>query len=264
MTTEAPIQEAATQNDHERRFGGLNRLYGSGTQIMLRDTRVAVVGVGGVGSWAVEALTRSGIGNITLIDFDQVAVSNINRQIHALDSTLGKAKVDALRERIRDINQHCTVTAIEEFLTEENVHHMVPHGMFDVVIDACDNARAKAALIAHTQTNGTKVIVCGAAGGKSNPLNLRMSDLGHTIHDVLLSRVRKLLRKKFQIPVEKKGKFGVTCIYSAEPSRRSTSCTAHDLNCAGYGSVVTVTASMGFAAASACLDHIVTSRKLTA
>jgi tRNA A37 threonylcarbamoyladenosine dehydratase len=255
------VVRKSMDEDHGRRFGGLDRLYGDDARITLHNARVAVVGVGGVGSWAVEALARSGVGNITLIDFDQIAISNVNRQIHALHSTFGKAKVHALEERIRDINPACSVTAIEEFITEENVSHLLPAGAFDAVIDSCDNARAKAALIAYARANQIALVVCGAAGGKSNPLNVRQADLGRTTHDALLVRVKKLLRKEFQSPPDKNGKFGVTCIYSEEPIRRGASCSMHDLNCSGYGSVVTVTASMGFAAAALCIERIIAVRE---
>ncbi|OGT01103.1 MAG: hypothetical protein A3F73_12160 [Gallionellales bacterium RIFCSPLOWO2_12_FULL_59_22] len=243
--------------DHERRFGGVDRLYGEGTRMALHRSRVAVVGVGGVGSWAVEALARSGIGQITLIDFDHVAASNMNRQIHALGSTLGAAKVAVLEARIRDINPGCKVNAVDDFLTEENMRDLIPQGAFDAVIDACDSARTKAALIAHARHNKTRLVVCGAAGGKNNPLNLRQSDLGLTVHDALLSRIRKRLIKEFNIRPRKNGKFNVACVYLDEPTKRGAACAAGNLNCSGYGSVVTVTASMGFAAAAWCIDQIV-------
>src|SRR5512142_777031 len=134
--------------DHTRRFGGLDRLYGDGARMALHKARVAVIGVGGVGSWAVEALARSGVGQLTLIDFDHVALSNINRQIQALESTLGAAKVQVLEARIREINPACKVTAIDDFLTEANLAELIAPGRFDAVIDACDEAKVKAALIA--------------------------------------------------------------------------------------------------------------------
>lgn len=243
--------------DHERRFGGLDRLYGEGARMALHHGRVAVVGVGGVGSWAAEALARSGVGNITLIDFDHVAVSNVNRQIHALDSTLGMAKVQALEARIRDINPDCKVTAVDDFLTEENIHELILADTFDAVIDACDSASAKAALITHARQKDVWVVVCGATGGKSNPLNLRQSDLGLTAHDSLLLRVRKLLRSKTHILPRKNGKYGVACLYVDEHTRKDKACITSDLSCSGYGSVVTVTASMGLAAAALCVDRLV-------
>lgn len=243
-------------DEHDRRFGGLDRLYGEGSRLALHRARVAVVGVGGVGSWAAEALARSGIGNITLIDFDHVAVSNVNRQIQALSSTLGEAKVRALETRIRDINPDCRVSAVDDFLTVENMAQLIPAGAFDAVIDACDEAKVKAALIVHARFNKIPLVVCGAAGGKRDPLKLRCDDLGRTTHDALLSRIRNMLRKGFNIQPKKNGKFGVACVYLEEPSKRSTSCSASDLSCSGYGSSVTVTASMGLAAANWCLERI--------
>lgn len=244
--------------EHGRRFGGLDRLYGEGARLALHRGRVAVVGVGGVGCWVVEALARSGVGNITLIDFDQVAVSNTNRQIHALDSTFGMAKVHALEQRISEINPDCHVNAIEDFLTEENMLQLLPAGAFEMVIDSSDQASVKAALIAHARFNKIPLVVCGAAGGKRNPLNLRQDDLGRTIHDALLARIRDILRRDYRIRPRKNDKFGVTCIYLAEHAKRSTACSSHSLSCSGYGSVVTVTAAMGFAAAAACLEKLVT------
>lgn len=248
-------------NDHERRFGGLDRLYGDGARMILHHGRVAVMGVGGVGSWAAEALARSGVGDITLIDFDHVALSNVNRQIHALDSTLGKAKVEVLHERIRDINPDCHVTAVDDFLTEENIQELIPPGAFDVVIDACDQARAKAALIAHARRNKMHVIICGAAGGKHNPLHMRKDDLGRTAHDALLLRVKQLLKRDFGVQPRSNGRYGVHCIFVNEPTKKNPACAAGDLSCAGYGSAVTVTASMGLAAAALSLEWILARAK---
>lgn len=247
-------------DQHERRFGGLDRLYGDGARMALHQARIAVIGVGGVGSWAVEALARSGIGHITLIDFDQVAVSNVNRQIQALDSTLGMAKVEALRQRIADISPACKVTLVEDFLTQENMTQLIAPGMFDMVIDACDEAKVKAALIVHARFNKLKLIVCGAAGGKRDALNLRRDDLARTTHDALLARIRTLLKKDFNIHPRSNGKFGVTCVYLDEPSQRSTACSTGDLNCSGYGSSVMVTASMGFAAATWCVEKLLAAK----
>lgn len=246
-------------DDHGRRFGGLDRLYGDGSRLALHQRHVVVVGVGGVGSWTVEALARSGIGQLTLIDLDHVAVSNINRQIQALDSTLGQAKVQALAARIRDINPACKVTLVEDFLSEDNLAALIAPGRFDAIVDACDDAKTKAALIVHARQHKIPLVVCGAAGGKSNPLNLRQDDLGRVTHDALLARIRNQLKKKFHLLPRKNGKFGVICIYLEEASRRSTSCSANDLNCAGYGSAVTVTAAMGLAAAAWCLEKLLAS-----
>jgi tRNA A37 threonylcarbamoyladenosine dehydratase len=245
-------------DEHDRRFGGLDRLYGEGSRLALHRSRVAVVGVGGVGSWAVEALARSGVGNLTLIDFDHVAVSNVNRQVQALSSTLGEAKALALETRIRDINPDCRVNAVDDFLTGENMTQLIAPGAFDAVIDACDEAKAKTALIVHARFNKIPLMVCGAAGGKRDPLKLRCDDLGRVTHDALLSRIRNSLRKDYNIQPRKNGKFGTACVYLEEPSKRSTACGTNDLSCSGYGSSVTVTASMGLAAATWCLERIVT------
>src|SRR5512142_2263854 len=220
-------------DDHDRRFGGLDRLYGEGSRLALHRARIAVVGVGGVGSWAVEALARSGVGNLTLIDFDHVAVSNVNRQIQALDSTLGMSKVLALQARIRDINPDCRAAAVDDFLTVDNLRELLPAGAYDAVIDACDEAKVKAALIVHARFNKIPLVVCGAAGGKSDPLKLRTDDLGRVTHDALLARIRSDLRRQYNIAPKKNGKFGVSCVYLEEPSKRSTSCAANDLNCSG-------------------------------
>ncbi len=252
MTTHHPLDD-----EHERRFGGLDRLYGEGSRILLHRRRVAVVGVGGVGSWAVEALARSGIGQLTLIDMDHVAISNVNRQVQAVEGTFGQAKVHALADRIRNITPVCRVSAIDEFLTDENLAQLIPPGGFDMVIDACDDVPVKAALIVHAHRNGIPLVVCGAAGGKDNPLNLRVADLARVTHDALLSRIRNKVRKERLIPARKNGKFGVECVYVEEPSRRNASCSVGNLSCAGYGSVVTVTGVMGFAAASLCLKRII-------
>ncbi|MBI3902207.1 MAG: tRNA threonylcarbamoyladenosine dehydratase [Nitrosomonadales bacterium] len=250
------MRHTRLDNDHARRFGGLDRLYGDGARMALHRARVAVVGLGGVGSWVAEALARSGIGNITLIDFDHVAVSNVNRQIHALDSTRGMAKVQVLESRIRDINPDCRVSAVDDFLTTENIRELIPADAFDVVIDACDDASAKAALIVHARQHTIWVVICGATGGKSDPLKLRHSDLGLTAHDSLLLRVRKLLRSEAHILPRKNGKYGVDVVYVDEHTKKGEACTTGDLNCSGYGSVVTVTASMGLAAAALCVDRI--------
>lgn len=251
-------QHHPLDEEHDRRFGGLDRLYGEGSRLALHRARVAVIGVGGVGSWVVEALARSGVGNIALIDFDQVAISNTNRQIQALDSTFGMAKVHALEQRIKEINPDCRVSAIEDFLTLENMQQLIPADAFDAVVDACDQAKVKAALIAHARYHKIRLVVCGAAGGKRNPLNLRLDDIGRVTHDALLSRIRNMLRKDYRMLPRKNGKFNVPCIYLEEASVRSTSCASAGLNCSGYGSVVTVTAAMGFAAAAHCLEKLAT------
>ena len=267
--------------DYQRRFGGVERLYGAGALVRANAAHVVVVGIGGVGSWAAEALARSGLGRLTLIDLDHVAESNINRQIHAVGSTLGAAKVMAMRDRILTINPDCEVTAIEEFIDERNPASLIPP--CDAVIDAIDHVRAKAALIAHCRSAGICIVTTGAAGGRIDPTRIEVADLSRTTQDALASKVRALLRREHGFQREPKKKFGVDCVFSPEQAPRSLpakrnprdagrtcadSCVpdgdlpevtvdpAAGLNCAGYGSSVAVTASFGFAAAARVLAGI--------
>ena len=249
------------QPDFERRFGGIARLYGDVALERLRAAHVCVVGIGGVGSWAVEALARSGVGRLTLIDLDHVAESNINRQIHALEQTLGQAKVLAMAERIAAINPHCVVQIIEEFATPENVAELLP--ACDAVIDAIDQVHAKAAIIAFCRGAGTYVVTTGGAGGRSDPTRVVVDDLSRTTQDALASKVRALLRKEYGFPREPKKKFDVECVYSPEQLVRpaEAGCDVGEdalqgLNCAGYGSSVAVTATFGFAAAARVLTRL--------
>ena len=249
--------------DHERRFGGIERLYGVGALVRAAAAHVTVAGIGGVGSWAAEALARSGIGRLTLIDLDHVAESNVNRQIHALESTFGAAKVTAMKERITAINPACVVATVEEFIDEANVAALIPP--CDAVIDAIDQVRAKAALIAHCHRAGIRIVTTGGAGGRTDPTRIEVIDLARTTQDALASKVRARLRKEFGYPRDAKHKFGVDCVFSPEQVRRPTAqacAIEHDfdaaagLACAGYGSSVAVTASFGFAAAARVLAGI--------
>jgi tRNA A37 threonylcarbamoyladenosine dehydratase len=248
------------ENTHARRFGGIARLYGDAGATAIGQAHVCVVGIGGVGSWAVEALARSGIGKLTLIDLDHLAESNINRQVHALEPTLGQAKVVAMAERIAAIHPGCEVIAIEEFVTADNVAALLPS--CDAVIDAIDQVRAKAALIANCRERGIDVVTTGGAGGRVDPTRIEIGDLARTVQDPLASKVRALLRKVYGFPRDTGKKFGVDCVFSQEPIVRpvpnEATCTVdargpQGLNCAGYGSVVTVTASFGMAAAARVL-----------
>ncbi len=244
--------------DTSRRFGGIARLYGDTALEQLAAAHVCVVGIGGVGSWAAEALARSGIGRLTLIDLDHVAESNLNRQIHALEETIGQAKVLAMQERIASINPSCAVTTIEEFVTPENVGVLLPRCA--ALVDAIDQVRAKAALIAHCQASAVPVVTTGGAGGKADPALIRVDDLSRTSQDPLAAKLRATLRRDFGFPREPKKAFGIDCVYSLEPIRRpaAPACDVdepglHGLSCAGYGSSVCVTAGFGFAAASRVL-----------
>ena len=249
------LDEAA---DLQRRFGGLERLYGLPGAAAIRRAHVAVVGIGGVGSWAAEALARSGVGALTLVDLDHVAESNINRQIHALESTVGQAKVLAMRERIAQIHPRCTVHAVEEFVEPENWPQLLP-GEVDAVIDACDAIKAKTAMAAWARTRKGLFISCGAAGGKRLAHQVDIDDLAQTTHDPLLAQLRYRLRKFHGAPREGK-RIGVPCVFSREAvAPPDASCAIEgdgSLNCHGYGSVVSVTATFGQCAAGWVLDRI--------
>ena len=253
------LDEAA---DLQRRFGGLERLYGVPGAAAIRKAHVAVIGVGGVGSWAAEALARSGVGEITLIDLDHVAESNINRQIHALAGTLGQAKVQAMRERILQINPVCIVHGIEEFVEPGNWPALLPDTA-GAVIDACDQVKAKAAMAAWALTTGALFISVGAAGGKRLAHKVDIDDLANTTHDPLLAQLRYRLRK-FNGAAREGKKIGVACVFSREPvAPPDPSCAIEgdgSLNCHGYGSVVSVTATFGQCAAGWMLDRLAASK----
>lgn len=242
----------------DRRFGGIARLYGDAALGMLAGAHICVVGIGGVGSWAAEALARSAVGRLTLIDLDHVAESNLNRQVQAVEASIGQAKVLAMKARIGGISADCDVVTVEEFVTPENVAGLLP--LCDCVVDAIDQVRAKAALIAHCRGLGLPVVTTGAAGGKADPAQIRVDDLSRTTQDPLAAKLRARLRRDFEFPRDPKRKFGVECVYSTEPIRRpeAAACDVdepnlHGLSCAGYGSSVCVTAAFGLAAASRAL-----------
>lgn len=245
--------------DLDRRFGGIDRLHGAATLARYRAAHVCVVGIGGVGSWTAEALARSGIGTLTLIDLDHVAESNINRQAHATEENLGKAKVAAMAERIRLINPACVVHEIEDFVTTENAATLLA-GNFDVVVDAIDQVRAKVAMIARCGEMQRPIVVAGGAGGKSDPCRIRIDDLSRTEQDPLLAKVRAQLRKHHGYPRDSRRRFGVSAVYSNEPLQPSLAAACDvpaasgGLNCAGYGSSVCITASFGLFAASAAMQ----------
>ena len=259
MSASTTATSSSFSVDLERRFGGVRRLYGEGALERFRAAHVCIIGIGGVGSWSVEALARSGIGALTLIDLDMVAESNVNRQIHALGDTFGKAKTSAMAERIRDINPACRITEIEDFVSPENVAEMLGQN-FDYVLDAIDHTRTKAAMIAWCSAKGVPIVTAGSAGGQLDPTRIRVDDLARTIQDPLLAKVRAILRKEYGFCRDPKRKFGIRAVYSDEPLRYPATGEACDsrpagsgLNCAGYGSAVTVTAPFGLFAASEVL-----------
>jgi tRNA A37 threonylcarbamoyladenosine dehydratase len=243
----------------DRRFGGLDRLYGVNGAASIRAAHVVVVGVGGVGSWTVEALARSGVGRLTLIDLDNVSESNINRQIHALDDTVGMAKVEAMRQRIAHINPDCAVACIEDFVTPDNWPSILNGGEVDAVIDACDQVKAKTALAAWAIQHKVLFITVGAAGGKRLAHKVDIDDLSNTSHDPLLAKLRYNLRREHRAARDGK-KMGVACVFSRETvAPPDASCDVQgdgSLNCSGYGSVVSVTATFGQCAAGWVFDQI--------
>lgn len=264
-TAAADVVTDTAAPDFARRFGGLERLYGVAGAARIRDAHVLVVGIGGVGSWAVEALARSGVGRLTMIDLDHVSESNINRQIHALDATVGQAKVEAMRERIAQINPECKVQAIDDFVEPGNWLSLLEaaqaaNGPATAVIDACDQVKAKVAMAAWARASRAAFITVGAAGGKRQAHKVDIEDLSLVTHDPLLAQLRQRLRKEHGAPREGR-KIGVACVFSREsvaPPDASCAIESGDgtLNCHGYGSVVSVTATFGQCAAGWVLDKI--------
>jgi tRNA A37 threonylcarbamoyladenosine dehydratase len=258
-------------SDYETRFGGMARLYGAAGLKRLRAAHVCVVGIGGVGSWTAEALARSGLGKLTLVDLDDVCVSNINRQIHALNGNVGRAKVQVMAERIRAINPECEALTVPEFFTGANAASLLGNG-FDFVVDAIDNVPNKCLLIAAARERNIPIVACGGAGGRRDATAVRVGDLALTTHDRLLQKVREILRKEHGFPPVGK-EFGVDCVYSPEPpvfpvgdgsvceNRALVGDTAGNkaprLNCDwGLGSASFVTGVFGFAAAGVVVKKL--------
>lgn len=246
--------------DYERRFAGVSRLYTPEGADRLRRAHVAVVGLGGVGSWAAEALARTAVGHITLIDLDNIAESNTNRQLQALSGAYGKPKAQALEERIGLINPICEVSVVEDFVDAENVGELLLGA--DAVLDCIDQVKAKAAIAAFCRTHSSYCVSCGAAGGKKSATQILTEDLALTQGDPLLSKVRYELRRRYGFPKQggsgKVRKFGIMTVYTKEPVLRPQGECAmtSGLSCTGYGSAVVVTAAFGFAAASLAINTI--------
>ena len=254
-----------TEIDEDRRFGGLGRLYGLAGAQRIRRAHVVVVGIGGVGSWAAEALARSGVARLTLIDMDHVAESNVNRQIHALTPTLGQAKVLAMQERIALIHPGCQVDAVDAFVDADNWPSLLP-AVPDGVIDACDQLRAKLAMAEWARKGKFAFVSVGAAGGKRLAHRVDVDDLAQVTHDPLLAQLRYRLRKHHGAPRDGK-RMGVRCVFSREAvAGPDASCAVEGdgtLNCSGYGSVVSVTATFGMCAAAEILNILATSGQET-
>lgn len=252
--------------DWKRRFGGIAKLYGEQGLVQFTNSHICVIGVGGVGSWAVESLARSGIGEITMIDMDVVSESNINRQLPAMSSTLGRDKTAVLADRIAKINPSCKVNIIDDFVTIENVADLLDPAM-SFVIDCIDSSRTKAALISHCKRNKIKVITLGGAGGQIDPGKVTVSDLSQAKQDPLLSKTRKLLRQEYGFSSTPKRRFSIPCVYSEEAQRYAVedgsfsyekpSGSAGSLNCAGgLGSCTTVTATFALRAVAEVLKKL--------
>ena len=250
-------------DEDSRRFGGLERLYGVASARHLRQAHVAVVGIGGVGSWVAEALARSGLARLTLIDMDHIAESNINRQIHALTGTLGQAKVLAMRERIAQIHPGCRVDVVDDFVSPENWPGLLAERP-DAVIDACDQVKAKQAMAAWALRERVPLVCVGAAGGKRLAHQVDVADLADVTHDPLLAQLRYRLRKHHGAPRQGK-RIGVRCVFSREAvAGPDASCAIEgdgSLNCHGYGSLVGVTATFGMCAATEVMNMLVQPRK---
>lgn len=250
-------------NDYLYRFSGISRLYGVKKFQKLQQLNIAIVGIGGVGSWSAEALARSGVNNITLIDMDDVCLSNTNRQLHALDGNIGKMKVKAIKERILKINPYCKVNAIEDFFTS-STQSIISDGNFDGVIDAIDSLNNKCQLISLCKEHQIPLIVTGGAGGKQDPTLIEVKDLAKTIHDKLLLRVRKKLTKDHNFPKGKNRKFHIPTVYSTEfakyPDKDGEVCETPSgenlkLDCSsGFGTASFVTGTFGFMAAAKIIE----------
>lgn len=244
-----------------RRFAGIARLYGSAAFERFQKAHVCVIGIGGVGTWAAEALARSAIGRLTLIDLDMIAESNTNRQIHALGDDFGRAKVEAMAARAQAINPALIVHQVEDFVTPENVAELLAP-RFDFVLDAIDDTRAKVAIAAFCRDRDLPLVTAGAAGGKTDPTMIAVDDLARTTQDALLSRLRQQLRKHHAFPRDPKRKFGISAVFSREQMRRPGSADDQEcaidgrLSCTGYGSATAVTGGFGFAAASVVLTRL--------
>jgi tRNA A37 threonylcarbamoyladenosine dehydratase len=249
------VNERVNQNKEaempERRFAGVARLYGEDAYRKFTQATAVVIGLGGVGSWAAEALARSAIGHLVLIDLDHIAPSNINRQLHAMEGEFGKAKVDAMAERIRKINPTIRLTTHDVFLAEGNLAELIPEGCY--VVDACDDVPAKVALAHYCRSLQIGLVMCGGAGGKVNPSFVSAADLAKTVQDPFLAKIRADLRKNHSYSRDLKQPMGIRAVYSHEPRLGAGN---GGLACSGYGSAVSVTATFGFVAAAELLALI--------
>lgn len=253
---------------YDQRFGGTRRLYGHSEVDILRASHVCVVGIGGVGSWVVEALARTGVGELTLIDMDDVCVTNINRQIHALNGTVGQSKIEVMAERVKLINPECKVNLIDDFISPDNLKEYITKD-FDYVLDAIDSVKAKAALLAFCRSNKIKVVTTGGAGGQVDPTQIQVADLTKTIQDPLAKKIKDILRRHHNFPKNPQRKFGIECVFSTEQLKypqadgsvcatKSTAEGPKRMDCAsGFGAATVVTATFGFVAVSRIVEKLI-------
>lgn len=254
-------------SDYQLRFGGIARLYGTQGAHTLQNAHVCVVGIGGVGSWVAESFARNGIGNITLIDLDDICTTNINRQIHALTDTVGESKVDVMADRLLQINPECKVNRIEDFVTFDNLTSLI-NCSFDYVVDAIDSVKIKTALIAHCKRNKLPIITIGGAGGQVDPSKISICDLSQTYQDPLLAKVRNILRKEYNYSKNTKRKFSIDAVFSSEqliyPSTDGEVCHSKQglsgttrLDCSsGFGATSHVTACFAFFAVGRVIEKM--------
>lgn len=261
--TDQLLSDTNPENDeYDRRFAGAARVYGEQAFYQFAHAHVMIIGIGGVGSWAVEALARSGVGSLTLVDMDVLVASNVNRQLPALTETFGHGKIDVMAARVKEINPRITLNLVDNFLTPDNVKVLVEQYQPDVILDCIDDVRAKIALILHCRFSKLPLIVSGGAGGKLDPLKIRVADLSKTEQDPMLAKIRSELRNK-GICKKPKDKFNIPCIYSvdnpfsnANISNKAIN-TSAGLRCGGYGSAVAVTATFGMVAVAEVLKKLV-------
>ncbi|MTI15046.1 tRNA cyclic N6-threonylcarbamoyladenosine(37) synthase TcdA [Sansalvadorimonas verongulae] len=261
-------------DSYSARFGGTARLYGLDVTEKLRNAHICVIGIGGVGSWAAEALARTGVGSVTLIDLDDICVTNTNRQIHATADTIGQSKIEVMAQRMRAINPEIQVHEIDDFVADDNVQEYITKE-FDYVLDAIDSFRVKAAIIAHCKRNKIPVVTVGAAGGLIDPLKIRVTDLTKTFQDPLAKKVKDFLRYRYNFSKNNKRRFAVECIFSEEAARypqpdgsvcekkpgSTDGMESMKMDCAnGFGAATMVTATFGFVAVSRIIEKL--TRKL--
>jgi tRNA A37 threonylcarbamoyladenosine dehydratase len=252
-------------DDYEARFSGIGRLYGVKALEKIKRSHVLVIGIGGVGSWVAESLARTGLGHMTLVDLDDVCVTNINRQVHAVSSSVGQFKIDVMKKRVEDIQPFCEVDTKQCFFSPKNLENIFDK-TYDFVVDASDDFTNKCYMIDYCRKNKIPLITIGAAGGKTDPSQIRVTDLSFTSNDKFLARLRKKLRQDFSFPNEEEGEFGIWCVWSHERAVYPTAdgCITHKppgfakhMDCSeGFGSASFLTGAFAFSATSVLIREL--------